>query len=90
MARLDANRISAWRGLQARVADVERMIDAALRDQIADYKRPRLLLLADELPRNALGKLQKHRLSQAVAEMLASGGDARLAGGADPARRSSR
>ena len=33
MARLDANRIAAWRGLQARVADVERMIDAALRDE---------------------------------------------------------
>lgn len=33
MARLDANRISAWRGLQARVADVERMIDAALREE---------------------------------------------------------
>jgi len=33
MARLDAHRIAAWRGLQARVAEVERTIDAALRDE---------------------------------------------------------
>jgi DNA-binding MarR family transcriptional regulator len=33
MARLDAHRISAWRGLQARVGEVERAIDAALREE---------------------------------------------------------
>ena len=33
MARLDARRVAAWRGLQARVAEVERAIDAALRDE---------------------------------------------------------
>jgi DNA-binding MarR family transcriptional regulator len=31
MARLDAWRLGAWRGLQSRVAEVERGIDAALR-----------------------------------------------------------
>jgi len=33
MARLDARRVAAWRGLQARVGEVERAIDAALRDE---------------------------------------------------------
>lgn len=30
--------------------------------ELADYKKPRGLMLVDALPRNALGKLQKHRL----------------------------
>lgn len=30
--------------------------------KLADYKRPRQLVLLAELPRNALGKIQKHRL----------------------------
>lgn len=34
---------------------------------LADYKRPRGLYLCGELPRNALGKLQKHRLIEAIA-----------------------
>ncbi|PRQ03101.1 class I adenylate-forming enzyme family protein [Enhygromyxa salina] len=33
---------------------------------LADYKQPRGLYLCDELPRNALGKLQKHRLLEAI------------------------
>ncbi|MGA1345198.1 MAG: MarR family winged helix-turn-helix transcriptional regulator [Ilumatobacteraceae bacterium] len=33
MARLDARRVAAWRGLQARVGEVERAIDAALREE---------------------------------------------------------
>jgi len=31
-------------------------------DHLADYKRPRQLAILPELPRNALGKVQKHRL----------------------------
>jgi malonyl-CoA/methylmalonyl-CoA synthetase len=31
---------------------------------LAPYKRPRRVHLVDELPRNALGKVQKHRLSE--------------------------
>jgi malonyl-CoA/methylmalonyl-CoA synthetase len=33
---------------------------------LADYKQPRGLYLCDELPRNALGKLQKHRLLESI------------------------
>ncbi|MCA9685091.1 MAG: AMP-binding protein, partial [Myxococcales bacterium] len=36
------------------------------RDHLADYKKPRGLLLVDELPRNALGKLQKHKLHERI------------------------
>jgi acyl-CoA synthetase (AMP-forming)/AMP-acid ligase II len=35
-------------------------------DQLAEFKKPRGLYLCDELPRNALGKLQKHRLIEAI------------------------
>jgi fatty-acyl-CoA synthase len=35
-----------------------------LADELADYKRPRRLLLLDELPRNANGKVQKARLRE--------------------------
>src|SRR5690606_9165257 len=36
--------------------------------QLADYKKPRGLLVVDELPRNVLGKLQKQRLLELIAE----------------------
>jgi feruloyl-CoA synthase len=35
---------------------------AFLADRLAAYKQPRLLHAVDALPRNALGKVQKHRL----------------------------
>ncbi len=35
---------------------------ALVSEELADYKKPRRLQLLPELPRNALGKLQKHRL----------------------------
>ena len=35
---------------------------AFLSGKIADYKKPRRVILLDELPRNALGKVQKHRV----------------------------
>ncbi|MFO7561459.1 MAG: AMP-binding protein [Enhygromyxa sp.] len=45
------------------------------RAKLADYKKPRGLYLCDELPRNALGKLQKHLLREAVErEGLHAGG----------------
>ncbi len=36
------------------------------RAALADYKKPRGLYLCDALPRNALGKLQKHLLREAI------------------------
>lgn len=32
---------------------------------LASYKKPRALMVVDELPRNALGKIQKHRIVEA-------------------------
>jgi malonyl-CoA/methylmalonyl-CoA synthetase len=37
---------------------------AHCRDHLAGYKRPKALRLVDALPRNAMGKVQKHRLRQ--------------------------
>jgi malonyl-CoA/methylmalonyl-CoA synthetase len=37
---------------------------AHCRDQLASYKKPRSLFFVDELPRNALGKVQKHVLKE--------------------------
>jgi acyl-CoA synthetase (AMP-forming)/AMP-acid ligase II len=33
-------------------------------ERLADYKRPRKLWFVDELPRNATGKVMKHRLRE--------------------------
>ncbi len=42
--------------------------------RLADYKKPRALLVCTELPRNALGKLQKHLL---IEQLVRSGPTAR-------------
>jgi malonyl-CoA/methylmalonyl-CoA synthetase len=36
------------------------------RDQLASYKKPRTVFFADTLPRNALGKVQKHLLREGI------------------------
>lgn len=36
--------------------------------RLADFKKPRGVYVCSELPRNALGKLQKHRLLEAIGE----------------------
>ena len=54
--------IAAWVVL---AADGEISDDALMQhvaDQLAPHKRPRVVQLVDELPRNALGKVQKARL----------------------------
>jgi acyl-CoA synthetase (AMP-forming)/AMP-acid ligase II len=45
--------------------DPGQLLDALIahhRDRLADFKRPRGLYLVEELPRNAMGKVQKHQL----------------------------
>ena len=37
-------------------------IIAFCRERLASYKKPRRVVFVDELPRNALGKVQKHLL----------------------------
>jgi len=37
-------------------------LSAFVAERLADYKRPRQLYVVDELPRNATGKVMKHRL----------------------------
>jgi acyl-CoA synthetase (AMP-forming)/AMP-acid ligase II len=43
-------------------ADLLEELSAFCARSLADYKRPREVRVFDELPRNALGKVQKHRL----------------------------
>ena len=38
------------------------VVRAALKDALANYKIPKLILFADTLPRNAMGKVQKNVL----------------------------
>ena len=40
----------------------ERAIIGALRDEIATFKVPKHVFFADDLPRNAMGKVQKNLL----------------------------
>ena len=47
--------------------DAER-IGAACREGLASFKVPRRFVFLEKLPRNALGKVQKHLLKQAAAE----------------------
>jgi long-chain acyl-CoA synthetase len=37
-------------------------------ERLADYKRPRTLWFVDELPRNATGKVMKHKLRDIAAK----------------------
>ena len=39
---------------------------ALCRDQLASYKKPRRVYFVDGLPRNALGKVQKHLLKELI------------------------
>jgi malonyl-CoA/methylmalonyl-CoA synthetase len=45
---------------------------AALKDRIANYKVPKRVWVVDELPRNAMGKVQKNRLRERYAGAFAA------------------
>jgi len=49
----------------------EAAILTALGDRLARYKQPRRVLVVDELPRNAMGKVQKNVLRQRYADLYA-------------------
>ena len=46
-------------------------VSAALRETVAPYKRPKLVLVRDELPRNAMGKVEKAVLRSELAGVFA-------------------
>ncbi len=45
-------------------------VASALREALAAFKRPKRILLVDELPRNAMGKVQKNRLREIYADLF--------------------
>lgn len=53
---------------------------AAVRDSLARFKQPRAALVADALPRNAMGKVQKAALRAAHADRFAKAGAAAATG----------
>jgi acyl-CoA synthetase (AMP-forming)/AMP-acid ligase II len=38
------------------------------REHLAAYKKPRQVVFVDDLPRNALGKVLKHRVREEISE----------------------
>ena len=46
----------------------EATLTAFCAEKLADYKRPRRLWFVDELPRNATGKVMKHKLREQAAQ----------------------
>ena len=51
-------------GATLTAADVE----GALKDRLARYKQPKLVVFVDELPRNTMGKVQKAALRETYAD----------------------
>ena len=47
-------------------------IEAALKDRLAGFKRPRLIEVIDELPRNTMGKVQKNLLRERYRDLFAA------------------
>ncbi|GAA6209353.1 malonyl-CoA synthase [Cognatishimia sp. WU-CL00825] len=45
-------------------------IAAALQDQLANFKRPKQIILVDQLPRNTMGKVQKKALRETYADLF--------------------
>lgn len=50
-------------GVERGAEDWADVLTRFLKDKLADFKKPRGVIVLDELPRNALGKVQKHLIS---------------------------
>ena len=50
----------------------EDAIKSALKERLAKFKQPKRVLFADELPRNAMGKVQKAALRETYKDTFAS------------------
>jgi long-chain acyl-CoA synthetase len=59
---------AVWAGVVLRAGETiaERALQAFCRERLASYKVPRGIELREELPKNALGKVQRHRLHEEV------------------------
>jgi acyl-CoA synthetase (AMP-forming)/AMP-acid ligase II len=55
--------VGAWIVVKPGRALSEAELKAFCSDRLADYKRPRVVHFVDELPRNATGKVMKHKLT---------------------------
>ncbi|MGL4238318.1 AMP-binding protein [Tabrizicola sp.] len=53
----------------------EAAVRSALRERLAAFKIPKRVLVLDDLPRNAMGKVQKAELRRAYAELFSSGSE---------------
>jgi len=49
------------------------VVRAALRDRLAGFKIPKRVIVLEELPRNAMGKVQKAELRRLHAGLFAGG-----------------
>ena len=46
------------------------LVTAHLKDRLARYKQPKRVIPVDDLPRNAMGKVQKNVLRERYADVL--------------------
>ena len=51
----------------------EKGVQNALADQLAKYKQPKRVFITTDLPRNAMGKIQKKELRERYADVFAKG-----------------
>ena len=54
----------------------EKGVQSALADQLAKYKQPKRVFITDNLPRNAMGKIQKKELREQYADVFSTKGAA--------------
>jgi acyl-CoA synthetase (AMP-forming)/AMP-acid ligase II len=60
--------VGAWVVCKPETALEEAELAAFCAERLADYKRPRVIVFVEELPRNATGKVMKHKLERPSAQ----------------------